>query len=676
MGRVIEGLTNTLRRTEEALNLVAHSALETQSISSGVLSLQAKSKDQELEEFLQWLSPLEPMKRHQDIRAHRVHTTGGWLLETSQFRAWHDGTLQGSGHVIACYGIPGAGKTFITSSVIDHLSEEVSQGRVGIAFLYCDYRDQKDQLSVNMIGCLLKQFIIGLLELPDAVAQIYRQQKRQRQKLELADAGKMLGLVLKSFNRAYICIDALDECEGSERREFLKQLKPILHGSCRLFITGRPHIRDDVNIEIKSAATIEIVASEEDIKNYIIHEIQTNKEYEPDAMDVKLEHEIVSAVVAASQGMYIAKFLLPALQIKTVLEQPTKYSRRAALRRIPKDLHDAFREALQRIERQPEGKSERGMKALMLIHLARVPLSIKALQHALAVKPGDVELDEDDIVSSKSLLECCMGLIMIDEETATLRLVHFSLQQYLHHDAVFNQGHRDMARICLTYLNFHCFEGSLESIRELSENFAFIRYAAENWGHHVRLQSDQLVETMALELLRNRSCLPYVCQVLSRFLGSPSQPPTVHIAAYFGIRTLVSSLALEGGGFENKYNRGRTPLSYAAEQGHEETGTVRLLLEQGGFDVNLRGTSSWAPLWVAARWGNQGVVQVLLKKDEINVNSRCGPGSTPLFAAATHGHDGVVQLLLGRSDVDVDSKSSSGCTPLYIAAVNNREEVV
>ncbi|KAF8537939.1 hypothetical protein BDD12DRAFT_886657 [Trichophaea hybrida] len=199
------------------------------------------------------------------------------------------------------------------STVIDHLSAEVSQGRVGVAILYCDYQDQKDQLSVNMMGCLLKQFIIGLLEMPDAVAQIYRQQKRQRQKLELVDAGKMLNLVVEPFNRAYIYIDALDECGGSEQREFFKQLKPILHahGSCRLFLTGRPHIRDDVKIEFKSAATIEIVASEEDIKNYIIHVIQTNKEYEPDAMDVKLEHEIVSAVVDASQGMYIAKFPSP-----------------------------------------------------------------------------------------------------------------------------------------------------------------------------------------------------------------------------------------------------------------------------------------------------------------------------------------------------------------------------
>jgi hypothetical protein len=58
----------------------------------------------------------------------------------------------------------------------------------------------------------------------------------------------------------------------------------------------------------------------------------------------------------------------------------------------------------------------------------------------------------------KSLIDCCYGLVVIDKETSTIRLVHKSLQDFLkkQHEAnlLFETGHREMAHICLKYLNF------------------------------------------------------------------------------------------------------------------------------------------------------------------------------------------------------------------------------
>jgi hypothetical protein len=66
----------------------------------------------EREEILKWLSPLEPRKRHQDVRASRLEDTGNWLLEMAQFETWRDGDSQ-SVNPLCCYGAPGAGKTVI-----------------------------------------------------------------------------------------------------------------------------------------------------------------------------------------------------------------------------------------------------------------------------------------------------------------------------------------------------------------------------------------------------------------------------------------------------------------------------------------------------------------------------------------------------------------------------------
>lgn len=63
-----------------------------------------------MKKLLSWISPVEPQKRHQDVRSKRLQSTGNWFLETENFRNWRDD--KGS-DILGCYGIPGSGKTFI-----------------------------------------------------------------------------------------------------------------------------------------------------------------------------------------------------------------------------------------------------------------------------------------------------------------------------------------------------------------------------------------------------------------------------------------------------------------------------------------------------------------------------------------------------------------------------------
>ena len=61
----------------------------------------------------EWLSPLKPQQRHQDVRAERLDGVGDWLLETSEFRKWskgEDGSLE---RVLFYSGGPGVGKTYL-----------------------------------------------------------------------------------------------------------------------------------------------------------------------------------------------------------------------------------------------------------------------------------------------------------------------------------------------------------------------------------------------------------------------------------------------------------------------------------------------------------------------------------------------------------------------------------
>jgi len=80
--------------------------------SNNVVNLITKG-DAEERQILQWLSPLEPQKRHQGVQDERLNGVGNWVLETTEFRKWSDKENGRADPVLFCYGNPGVGKTYL-----------------------------------------------------------------------------------------------------------------------------------------------------------------------------------------------------------------------------------------------------------------------------------------------------------------------------------------------------------------------------------------------------------------------------------------------------------------------------------------------------------------------------------------------------------------------------------
>ena len=64
-------------------------------------------------EVMQWLSPLDPRRRHQDVRIDRLDGVGNWILETSEFREWRSNDGRADMAILFCCGNPGVGKTYL-----------------------------------------------------------------------------------------------------------------------------------------------------------------------------------------------------------------------------------------------------------------------------------------------------------------------------------------------------------------------------------------------------------------------------------------------------------------------------------------------------------------------------------------------------------------------------------
>lgn len=71
----------------------------------------------------------------------RQEGTGLWLLESEEFQEW----FGQPGKTMLCSGIPGAGKTIIAATVIDHLREKFrSDVGVSIAYVYFSYQPKQE----------------------------------------------------------------------------------------------------------------------------------------------------------------------------------------------------------------------------------------------------------------------------------------------------------------------------------------------------------------------------------------------------------------------------------------------------------------------------------------------------------------------------------------------------
>ena len=118
---------------------------------------------------------------------------------------------------------------------------------------------------------------------------------------------------------------------------------------------------------------------------------------------------------------------------------------------------------------------------------------------------------------------------------------------------------------------------------------------------------------------------------------------------------------------------GRTPLSYAAENGHLET--TQVLLARKEVNVNSKNKLERTPLHYAALEGKALVVEQLLKQSEIEADTKDIFINTPLTYSVSNGHEAVARLLLARQDIRLDQEDDDGKTPL-LNAVGYRNETM
>ena len=289
----------------------------------------------------------------------------------------------------------------------------------------------------------------------------------------------------------------------------------------------------------------------------------------------------------------LSSFLLAQLHLDSLVGKITPKAIRVALERLPlsSQAYDyAFGSAIERIAAQVPDQRDLAKQVITWIVQAKRPLAVEELQHALAVEPGEPELDSDNLPQIDDMVAVCAGLVTVDKDSDVIRLVHYTAQEYFERTRRYLLPESHLAITCLSYLLFREFargpRETAKAIKRRIDGHLFLVYATRYWGHHARASEDD----------------PGVWRVLFAFFNSPAMGSAYQVLRYaMGYRKVY---------WNYEESLSITPLYFASRCGLERAFTD--LLASGMYSPNQATTMGSTPLITASSNGRVSIVEKLL----------------------------------------------------------------
>jgi len=281
------------REEEKEVSLVIRSGVDESNRRQEV-----QEQQQERRAILDSLTPIDYSAQQHDFISRRQKGTGQWLLKSAEFQAW----LKADKGTLFCPGIPEAGKTILSSIVVDEITKSaIIDPSIGIAYIYCNFRRQDEQKINDLLMSLLKQLVEGQPSLPGFIKDL----QRGRTRPSLDDISRSLQAIIELYSRAFILIDALDECRVSDdcRRTLLSRLFE-LQRECKLniFATSRPI--SSIEKAFEGMQVLEIRASEDDVREYLHGHMSRLPEFVK--RKPELQDEIETEMIKVVDGMHVS----------------------------------------------------------------------------------------------------------------------------------------------------------------------------------------------------------------------------------------------------------------------------------------------------------------------------------------------------------------------------------
>ncbi|OJJ38175.1 hypothetical protein ASPWEDRAFT_312432 [Aspergillus wentii DTO 134E9] len=445
---------------------------------------------QETNEILQWLSKIPYQDHHKTACEGRTAGTGEWIFENESYSLWQRSCQS---EIFWLHGIPGAGKTKLTSRVVDRWLKTQTHDNA-VAYFYCNYKQESRRDPQKILQSLVKQ--IAKCPQRDSIHQntvdVYRRNQNiggGSAELSFAESEDMLCELAQGYSQVTLILDALDECDQSLRGKLIKAFDLLItrcDRNIKVFISSRRD--DDIKRRLENRVNIglEVTNNTDDINKFVLQRIEDGQDDRRKPICNALKDEIVMTLGEKSQGM----FQWAALQIEQILCLGLERDIRLRLGRLPHDLKTAYDEILDRIKSSTGSTPIISMRAFQWVLFSYKPLSPEALVTLISKDSlnDESELSDLDIYF---VLDACDNLLLVDEEANICRFSHFSVQEYLqdHHYSPKEPNRIEYAQAELASMAIRCIlqtnEGQI--CGEMLKPIPGMRYAAAYWYRHARV---------------------------------------------------------------------------------------------------------------------------------------------------------------------------------------------
>ncbi|AEO64672.1 uncharacterized protein THITE_74764 [Thermothielavioides terrestris NRRL 8126] len=590
-------------------------------VDDKVSSLLERIDDSERLAILEWISAVPYRKHHNTVKEDRTPGTCQWLLRHPRFYEWADAS---SSVILWLQGSPGAGKTFLTSAVIDHVEGILSSSpnHEGFAFFYCNRHETHRREPLSVLRSYVRQLSTTAFNPESMRAKLRSLCQETRLKgahLTLATCQDQLLESVNLYPQTTLVLDALDECEPETRARLIDTIEFLLKNSERplkVFISSRPDV--DIRDRLLSQPNIEIRATDnqDDIAKFVNEEIIKHRRWGKIA--APLRTRIVDTLLDRSQGM----FQWASLQIKQLLELQTQAAITDRLGKLPIDLEAAYDEIYGKIAARNEHDKAIADRAFMWVMCANPPLRSADLLSAIRLDPeNDAVQFSDDELDENLLADICNNLLVLDSQRRVWRFSHLSVAEYFEKNHwSLRQAHCHAAAACLMLLMMNkvdssgYWSGRREGAWEwgphprsiLHPDHLFQRYCCHHWITHVQAQEGSEVD-------------PRLARRLKAFLGSPSRSSAQYRA--WQLQTAGDSA------FHNGWSPARSNL-------------VILLSDHFPPDSG--------PMFTICRFGFYSVLSDWWANEEMPLSLTTKQGDNLLTLAAVGGHKPIIEALLRR----------------------------
>ena len=230
--------------------------------------------------------------------------SGTWFLESEPFKLWKENRAS----FLWLYGIPGCGKTILSSSVIEDLKYATKAATGALLYFYFDFNDVQKQSLDSALRSLVAQ-LSSMSE--NAFAQLHQLRESCNHSQPSTETLTLtFENMVDTFDQVRIVFDALDEC--NTRRELLQWIEDLMRsraGYVQVIATSRkvPDIESALVQFVPADAIIPMQQSlvDEDIAAYVSARIRNDKGLQRWRERPEMQRKIESKLMEKADGMYV-----------------------------------------------------------------------------------------------------------------------------------------------------------------------------------------------------------------------------------------------------------------------------------------------------------------------------------------------------------------------------------